>query len=322
MKNILVTGGYGFIGHNVVRSLLPKYNVTVIDNVTDYGILDRFELHRLFAERVSVIEQVGKVHGIFGDINNNAVLNKGFNTNPQVVIHLASFPRAKVVNNNPIAGSEVMSTSLLRLLLKCKEYNVQRFVYVSSSMVYGNFESGVTEDSICEPFGLYAIMKYAGELLVKDFCKANNIDYVIVRPSAVYGPRDVEDRVVSKFFVNAIKNNDIIIKGENEILDFSFVTDVARYIALSALVPLAANKTYNVTCGEGATLLQAAQMIINITGSTSRLVIKGKDNDFPSRGVLSNTKAITDLDYSPKVSIQTGFEYYNEWLKKNSVFWS
>lgn len=317
--NILITGGLGFIGHNVVRLLQICNDITVVDNLTDYGILDKDELQYLVNERIHVINRAGTINLNIGNINDNTALTLAFLRNPSTVIHLASFPRAKVVNSNPVAGSEIMMTALIRLLTKCKENNVQRFVYVSSSMVYGDFENGVTEDAHCTPFGLYAIMKYSGELIVKDFCKTHNIEYVIVRPSAVYGPRDVEDRVISKFFVNAMANKDIVVRGENEILDFTYVNDAAMYIALAATSHNCVNQTYNITCGEGATLLQAAQMVKQITNSTSQIHIDNKDSSFPSRGVLSNKKVISDLSYSPTISIQNGLTFYYAWLKYYSI---
>lgn len=317
--NILITGGLGFIGHNVVRLLRIYNNITVIDNLTDYGILNKDELQDLFNERMYIINRAGIITLDIGNINDDTALTSSFINNPSTVIHLASFPRAKVVNSNPVAGSEIMMTALIKLLNKCKEHKVRRFVYVSSSMVYGDFENGVTEEVQCNPFGLYAIMKYSGELIVKDFCKTHNIEYVIVRPSAVYGPRDVEDRVISKFFVNAMANKDIIVHGANEILDFTYVNDAAMYIALAATSHNCVNQTYNITCGEGATLLQAAQLVKKITNSTSQIHIDGKDSSFPSRGVLSNKKVISDLQYAPTISINNGLTFYYAWLKYYSI---
>jgi nucleoside-diphosphate-sugar epimerase len=317
--NILVTGGLGFIGHNVVRQLKLFNTITVVDNLTNYGILNKDELQSLFNERMGIINLSGIIDPIIGNINDDDILDKAFISNPTTVVHLASFPRAKVVNSNPVSGSEIMMTALVKLLIKCKEHKVKRFVYVSSSMVYGDFDYGVTEDTRCNPFGLYAIMKYSGELIVQDFCKTHNIEYVIVRPSAVYGPRDVEDRVVSKFFANAMVNKDIVVRGENEILDFTYVTDAAMFIALAATSRKCANQTYNITCGEGATLLQAATLIKQITKSTSQIHIDGKDESFPSRGVLSNKKAIIDLQYIPIMSIQNGLTSYYAWLTYYSI---
>src|ERR1700741_1305061 len=138
MKHILVTGGLGFIGHNVVKQLQAEHEVTVIDSCTDYGILQPDELALLIAERRKGID--GKI--VVDDIRNYEVMKDLIlMDNPDVVVHLASFPRAKVVNNDPVLGSETMINALVSMLKQCKEGGVKRFVYVSSSMVYGDFDN-------------------------------------------------------------------------------------------------------------------------------------------------------------------------------------
>ena len=182
------------------------------------------------------------------------------------VIHLASFPRQKVVNNDPMQGSKAMSEGLLNLLELSRKHNVGRFTYISSSMVYGDFIDGVTEEAVCKPQGQYAIMKYAGELLVKDYTRQYNLDHTILRPSAVYGPVDVDDRVISKFMLNARENKPIRVFGKMEKLDFTFVSDVATGIVDATLSPRAVNETYNLTRSQGVTLYDAARMVSQIVG--------------------------------------------------------
>lgn len=313
---ILVTGGSGFIGHKVVKLLQTDHDVTVYDSMTNYGILDIDEVTWLHQQRQKGI--TGKI--MKADIRTEFHLREAFFLDqPNVVVHMASFPRAKVVDADPMAGSQVMVTALLRLLKECEMADVRRFVYISSSMVYGNFKDRVKEDATCNPQGPYAIMKYMGELLVKDFCTRNKMEYVIVRPSAVYGPLDVEDRVVSKFFVNAMQDQSIIVKGTRELLDFTYVDDIAEGIRLAVTHADAANKTYNMTRGHSYTLLEAAKMIVKITNSKSKIIRQEKDKNFPSRGALSIVKAQSDLGYNPTIDITEGFENYHTWLK-NSIY--
>lgn len=315
---ILVTGGMGFIGNKVVKLLEKDHTVLSYDSLTTYGILDQHEVNSLVAER-----QVGmESNNVVGDIRNLPLLLSTIaSSKPDVIIHLASFPRAKVVNADPVMGSEVMTTALMSLLIAAKEQKIKRFVYISSSMVYGDFASGVTVYATCNPKGSYAIFKYAGELLVKDFCLQNNIEYTIVRPSAVYGPMDVEDRVVSKFLINAMHNLPIKVNGEKEVLDFTYVDDIANGICLAATSENAANETFNITRGEGHTLLEAAQLAIEITNSKSEIIINDKDSLFPSRGSLNIDKAKLLLDYQPTTNIREGFKLYAEWLN-DSIYGS
>jgi UDP-glucuronate 4-epimerase len=194
---IVVTGGLGLIGHNVVKKLEQQgHEIAVVDTRTNYGIIPQSEINYLISERLKIIK-TDRLYKI--DITDSSGIDWLFQKyKPELVIHLASFPRQKVVNANPCLGSRTMSEGLLNLLENCKKHKVQRFFYASSSMVYGDFEDFVTEDAVCRPQGQYGVMKLAGEWLVKDYQK-HGIDYTIFRPSAVYGPLDVEDRVISKF---------------------------------------------------------------------------------------------------------------------------
>jgi nucleoside-diphosphate-sugar epimerase len=103
-----------------------------------------------------------------------------------------------------------MMEGLLNLLESAKKHHVKRFVYISSSMVYGNFDNNVVESAVCNPEGQYGIMKLAGEWLVKDYARRTGMEVVIIRPSAVYGPLDVEDRVVAKFMLTAMRGGRIV----------------------------------------------------------------------------------------------------------------
>jgi nucleoside-diphosphate-sugar epimerase len=235
------------------------------------------------------------------------------------VIHLASFPRQKVVSADPVWGAEVMGTGLVNLLEMCKQYRVPKFVYVSSSMVYGDFDNDVKEDVECRPQGQYGIMKLMGEQLVKDYTRRGCFDHVIIRPSAVYGEFDVEDRVVSKFMLAAMRGKTLKVNGANETLDFTYVEDAARGIAQATLSPAAVNKTYNITRSESISLLAAAKLVVDIVGS-GEVEVRDKDADFPSRGALCIDRAKADFDFNPTVNVEDGFKYYYQWFC-NSKFW-
>jgi nucleoside-diphosphate-sugar epimerase len=318
MSDILVTGGYGFIGHNVTKKLKDlKHNVIVLDNKTDYGIIPNDELEYLHHERK---KRTGYVQDYNYDITNNFAINKAFNlVQPDIVIHLASFPRQKVVNKNPVAGSQVMCEGLINLLEASKKYKVKKFVYVSSSMVYGSFNNDVRENVIVSPEGQYGILKYTGELLVKDYSRRGYFDHTILRPSAVYGPYDVEDRVVSKFFLNAMRNEVLRVNGETEELDFTYVNDAVDGIVGAALSSNTINRTYNITRGRSRSILNAANLIHTIVGS-GHVYVDSKDSEYPSRGSLNIDAARKDFDYDPKIDIEDGFTKYYDYLK-NSPFW-
>lgn len=317
--NILVTGGIGFIGHNVVRFLEEKgHNVIIIDNTTTYDTIPLSELGYLLEQR---LEQIKTPHIHNNDLNQTSILRWLIpKYNIDTIIHLASFPRQKLVNMNPGYASQTMSEGLLRLLEVAKKLHIKRFVYISSSMVYGDFENNVKEDAVCNPQGQYGIMKLAGEWLVKDYSRRKCFEHTIIRPSAVYGPRDVMDRVVSKFIFSALNNEVLRVNGAKELLDFTYVDDVALGIVNAALSANTCNKTYNISRGQSRTLLEAANLVTNIVGK-GLVEVSERDSTFPSRGTLNIDAAKNDFGYDPKIDIENGFRQYAHWLS-NSTFWS
>ena len=252
---VLVTGGAGFIGHNVVRILEQQgHECIVIDTCTDYGFIPKEELTYLVDNRLKRINtQIRKI-----DIREGTFVDTIFKTyRPDIVIHMASFPRQKVVEQNPVLASDVMSNGLINLLEKSKKYAVKKFVYISSSM------------------------KFMGEKLVEDYSRRGCFEHVIIRPSAVYGEWDVEDRVVSKFMTKAMRGETLKVNGPDEVLDFTYVEDTAMGIVLAATKDQANGSIYNITRSEQRqwNLKDAAELAIKIAGQGS-LEVAPRDLSF------------------------------------------
>jgi len=316
---ILVTGGLGLIGHNVVAKLQDKeHEVVIVDNCTNYGIIPDDELTYLLTERKKKLHKDTRV--FLQNIEDAEEFDRAVEkTQPDVIIHMASFPRQKVVNANPAWGARVMMEGLINVCESAKKHRVERVVYISSSMVYGDFEDQVVEDYDCKPIGQYGIMKLAGEDIVKDYHRRGAFDYAIIRPSAVYGPLDVEDRVVAKFMLGAMRGAVLKVNGAGETLDFTYVDDAADGIVAAATRIMSRNMTYNITKSHSVSLLEAAEMIVKIVGRGS-IECRDKDADFPSRGALNIDRAKVILGYDPKVDVEEGFQKYYEWLS-NSTYW-
>jgi UDP-glucose 4-epimerase len=317
-RTILVTGGLGLIGHNVVARLERLgHSVIITDTQTNYGIVPQAELDYLIAERRKKIT-TDRIFRI--DIADPAGIDWLIEKHqPDTIIHMASFPRQKVVNANPQLGSRAMSEGLLNLLEASKKHQVGKFLYISSSMVYGDFTDDVLETAECRPQGQYGIMKLAGEWLTRDYTRSAGMAHTIIRPSAVYGPLDVEDRVIAKFILTAMRGGTLKVNGTGETLDFTYVDDAADGIVAATLSENTDNKIYNITKSHGRSLLDAANLAVKIVGRGT-IEVHDRDTDFPSRGALNIDAARQDFGYFPQVDIEEGFQAYYEWLN-NSSYW-
>jgi nucleoside-diphosphate-sugar epimerase len=231
---ILVTGGKGFIGSKIVEMLCKEHSVTVVDNHDTYGIIAKDKLQKLFQWRTRNWNP-DKVSVVHGDILDRGTCLKAFSYHPDIVIHLATYPRAKIVENDPIHGVPKVIDTTVNVLWHCAKFGVRKVIYISSSMVYGDFVDGTKEDSKTKPINIYGEAKLTGERLTKLYAKSEGLNYVVVRPSGVYGPGDLPDRVVSKFFEKAISNDTITLHDGNNKVDFTYRDDAADGIVKAAL---------------------------------------------------------------------------------------
>lgn len=311
---ILVTGGKGFIGSKIVEMLSNDgHKVTVVDNHDTYGIMTKQELDKLYEWRTRNWKSEN-VSMIPGDILDRLVCLKAFSHNPEIVIHLATYPRAKIVDEDPILGIPKVINTTTNLLWHSSKWNIKKFVYISSSMVYGDFVDGTKEDANTKPKNIYGEAKLTGERMVKLFAKRDELNYNIIRPSGVYGPGDMPDRVVSKFFEKAMSNKTITLhNGENKV-DFTYRQDAARGIILAALSSVA-NVSFNITAGNAISLRTLAEKIIDITGSDSDIEDIGNHKLYPMRGTLDISRAKDLLEYEPQFTLDQGLKSYYDWLQ-------
>ena len=308
---ILVTGGEGFIGSWIVEKLSQMgHRVTTLDSGETYDVIQREELDRLCQWRQRNWKRVTKISG-----NVTMPLDRVWLRKQDIVIHLASYPRAKIVNEQPEMGVENIVVGTTGMLQDCVEYGIKRFVYVSSSMIYGDFADGADEKTVPNPINIYGEAKLTGERLTQQFNRAFGLEYVIARPSGVYGAGDIPDRVLSKFFAAAMHNRDITVHGADNRVDFTYVEDAADGIIRCALEKQAANQIFNITAGSAINLNEAAKKIVQLTGSKSQVKDTGKNKLYPNRGTLDVSQAQQLLGYQSQHSFDQGIAKYYEWLQ-------
>lgn len=310
---ILVTGGTGFIGSAVVQVLWQLgQDVIVVDNGEVYPPTTEAELKKLIDSRKCKAD----TSTIYYDTSINDCGAVFEIHKPEVVINLASPHRQETVNAEPIKSSKTMCEGLLNLLELSRIHGIKKFVHISSSMVYGDFENGVKEDAICRPIGQYGILKLAGEMLVRDYALRCNFAHTIIRPSAVYGPMDVKDRVVATYFHRAMHGGILRVNGAEVALDFTHIDDLAPGIVSATQNSVTDNKTYNLTKGNARPLSYAAKLIVDIVGK-GKIEVVNRDTRFPTRGTLNIEAAARDFGFNPQIEIEHGFPMYYDWLLRN-----
>lgn len=310
--NILILGGHGFIGSHTARILTDAgHSVSTVDIHHQYGEYQDWEYQPVLNQR---LEYMGLHTHYYGDVCEAAFMDSVFaRSMPQVVIDLATYPNAKMVKKNVVDATINMVAATAVALDLCAKYKVQRFVLASSSMVYGEF-GGTTPDETanCNPLTLYGSYKLQCEQMCKIWHKEHGIEYAILRPSALYGTRDMVVRVISKMTVDAIKTGEMHVNGPDNKLDFSWVEDVASAFVEAATNPLCANSIFNCTRGNGRRIIEAAEIIRSRI--PSKIIARPHDDFYPNRDTLNSNLLREVTSWQPKIDIEQGINMYLDWF--------
>lgn len=310
---VLITGGAGFVGSHTARALLDRgCEVFILDFFHQYIFPLAPSFLGNMQYRFDVLNKGAEV--IRGNMNNKEDLRrKLLKIKPDRIIHLAALPLANVARWQTEEAFESTVAATFNLLDVLGDAgSVKRLVYVSSSMVYGDFEkTPMPEEGRKDPKNIYGGMKLAGEVLVRIFSRHHNIPFVIVRPSAVYGPTDNNRRVLQIFIESALAQEVIeVADPERTLLDFTYVSDAAQGLALAALKDEALGETFNITYGSGRSLADAVRILEGILGKLKVKVQLGEDKFKPSRGSLDVSKARRLLGYAPAYPLEKGLAEY------------
>ncbi len=315
MKRIFLTGGAGFIGCNVAAQLLEEgHEVAVYDSFVNYV----FPLNRTHIDNIDTRLRLiqDKIRIYRGSTQDQDCLRRAvLDFRPQRIIHLAAMPLANLAVDHPEEAVQAILMGTLSLLQAARDLpGFERLVYVSSSMVYGDFvRTPIREDDLKEPKELYGAMKLSGELLVRSFGGLFGIDWAIVRPSAVYGPTDNNRRVLGVFLEHALLGKKLQVRGGDNTLDFTYVSDAARGVICAALHPGASGRAFNITRGRARGILEAARIIATLVPGAAIEVVE-HDRRMPVRGALDITRATGEIGFQPKVDIEQGLERYHAHL--------
>lgn len=315
---ILVTGGAGFIGSNLVEKLLQDQRVTLI------RVLDNLATGSV--QNIEEFRQHSKFEFIEGDIRNYETCIDACN-NIDLVSHQAALGSVPRSIQDPLTTNDVNITGTLNIFSAAKERNIKRVVYAGSSSTYGDHPGlPKKEDVIGNPLSPYAITKYVDELYADVFAKLFGMEFIGLRYFNIFGPKQNPEgpyAAVIPLFINAIlQNKQPVINGDgSHSRDFTYVDNAvqANILSLFAENSDAINEVYNIACGNQVSLLQLFEHLAKISGS------KLKPNHGPERkgdvkhSLADISKAKQLLNYEPAVSVEEGLKKTFDWYKKNVV---
>jgi nucleoside-diphosphate-sugar epimerase len=304
----MLIGGAGFIGSWLARKLEEQnHSVLIYDAFVQYISPLETDYNQVLKDRLQGVE----AEVVRGDIRDSYHLRKAVSEfQPHSIVHLAAIPIANMTD----VHSEEACSSIIQGTANCLEAVrdtkwFKRFVYVSSSMIYGDFDDiPCKEHSSKQPKELYGGFKYAGEIITETYVRRFDFESCIIRPSSVYGLGDVNRRVIQTFIERARKKEPIVIHNDNK-FDFTYVKDIADGLATAATSPYGRNKVFNVTYGEGRTLKEVAEIVCQYF--PTEIVYQPREEEHrPVRGRLDTSSAYALLEYEPKFNLEKGIHEY------------
>lgn len=319
MKQVFITGGAGFIGSEVSNLFTSKdHNVIAFDSFESYLVPD---INSVLPSPTSRLKASKNLKIVRGNILNKFHLEHMIlDQKPDILIHAASLPLANISIDMTEEAYDSILTSTLNLLEIIRRNKLQtKLIFLSSSMVYGDFKSTpVSEDHSTEPKEIYGTLKLMAEKLIEAYGKRHGIRYSIIRPSAVYGPGDRNARVIYKFSRAAIDGKSIKVDGDGQNLaDFTNIKDIGRAIFLCALSNQTDGKIYNATTGSSISLNDVIQVLKEEYPEVE--IVYGEKPDFvPLRGTLDISRLGADAGFKPETTTLDGIRSYLNHLRLNA----
>ena len=326
-RRIVLIGGAGFIGHNLALRLKESgADVAIVDGLQINNLLaftsSETKVHNkdfyleVLNQRIALVQNAGVPMYVQDSRDYHAISALMDKLKPEVVVHLAAVSHANKSNKDPYSTFD-HSFRTLENALDISRNGVEHFIYFSSSMVYGNFNGGiVTEESACEPIGIYGALKFGGEKLVIAYNQVFGLPYTIIRPSALYGERCVSRRVGQIFIENALQDKAVTISGVgSDRLDFTYIDDLVEGVIKTIENEDSRNHVFNLTYGESRSLNDMIGIIKEHFPNVNIEYVP-KDKLTPDRGTLSVEKAKKLIGYDPKWPLEMGLVKYINWYKK------
>ncbi len=310
MANFLVTGGAGFIGSNIVRTLIEEgHSVRVVDNL----ITGRKKNLEGYFDKIDFIE---------GDITEKEISDNAAK-DMDYILHQAALPSVPRSVKDPIQSNNMNINGTLILLEAARKAKVKRLVYAGSSSAYGDQQSDVKYEALSPaPLSPYAVTKLCGEYYCKVYKTCFGLETIAIRYFNVFGPRQDPTSqygaVIPKFIYAFIHNQRPVIYGDGkQTRDFTFVQNNVRANILAALSEKGAGETINVACGISFSLLQIIEILTRITGKKIEPVFEPSRKGDVKHSLADIKKAKELIGYEVIVPFEEGLKKTYEWFSEN-----
>lgn len=315
---ILITGGAGFIGSHVCERLLGEgHCVTVLDDLNDFYAPSAKEAN------LAAIRESGSFRFYRDDITNEARVEQVFEeSRPDVVIHLAARAGVRPSLEQPLLYQRVNVGGTMVLLEACRQFGVRKFVFASSSSIYGiaNRVPFSEEDFLNQPISPYAATKIAGEKIAYTYSHLYGLKVICLRFFTVYGPRQRPDLAIRKFIEMIDQGRSIPVFGDGTTgRDYTFVTDTVDGI-VRALEYDCRYETFNLGNSHPIQLRALIQTIERAIGKRAKIQpMPEQPGDVPIT-YADISKAQKLLGYDPKVTIEDGIRRFVDWYSREVNF--
>jgi UDP-glucuronate 4-epimerase len=305
---ILVTGGAGFIGSHLVRTLLAsRREVTVLDDFNDY--------YDPAIKRANAAATAGATY-VEGDIRDERALARAFEPRPDAVIHLAARAGVRPSLEQPDLYASVNISGTFALLEACRRAGVRKFVFASSSSVYGDAEKVPFREDLADPRPVspYGVTKQAGEQAVRLYHRLHGLRTSALRFFTVYGPGQRPDMAIHKFARLILDGKEVPVFGDGTTRrDYTYVDDAVGGI-VGALNRDDGYEAYNIGESRTVELSELVALIEKNLGKKARIRKLPEQPGDVKRTYADISKARENLGYKPATTIEDGIAEFCSWI--------
>jgi UDP-glucose 4-epimerase len=309
MSKIVITGGAGFIGSHIAEVLAKDHEVVILDNLDNYYSLD------LKKRNLDLVLKNRNASFIEGDITDLATVKEVIDSDVDFVYHEAAQAGVRISVEDPFKPNNCNVLGTLNILKASLDAGVKRVINASSSSVYGKVQYlPFDEAHPTQPVSPYGVSKLAAEHYCRVFFEVYGIPTVSLRYFTVYGPRMRPDLAISIFTGKMLKNEPITIFGDGKkTRDFTYIDDIL-WANNQLLTTVRADGTVmNIGGGNGISVIDLAQYLKEITGSSSEILF-AESMKGDAEHTLADTKRAKELiGYEPGTPIRDGLRKFVEW---------